>query len=211
MLYKGVIVAFRRELANIIRQTNINGNLKHNRISYNWRHDATYTFLWAIIISTLFVLILQTIIHPGKPLLKPLLAINGLFVPLITLFIGLRPIFSLFTIPDTLYINDKGQLLTRDSEVVSLDNIQTLEINEVGATKSHLIYYEMTFNKAPNVLRNKKRKSLILTEPYNIKYIFQSRTDLVDRLIDLGLAEDKIKTKQYRIRHFFGIRDKFKK
>ena len=185
--------------------------MKRNRISYNWRHDATYTFIWAIIIATLFVLILQTIIHPGKPIIKPLLAINGLFVPIVTLFIGLRPVLSLFTIPDTLYINDKGQIVTKELEVITNDKIQNLEINQVGAGSGHLIYYEMTFNKELSILKNKKRKSLILIEPYNIKYIFQTRTDLIDKLIDLGLDERKVKSKSYKTKHFFGIRDKFKK
>lgn len=185
--------------------------MKRNRISYNWRHDATYTLLWAIIISTLFVLILQTIIHPGKPLLEPLLAINGLVVPITTLFIGLRPILSLFTIPDTLYINDKGQIVTKESEVITNNKIQSLEINQVGAGSGHLIYYEMTFNNELSILKNKKRKSLILIEPYNIKYIFQTRTDLIDKLIDSGLDERKVTSKPYKTKHFFGIRDKFKK
>jgi hypothetical protein len=185
--------------------------LKRNRISYNWRHDATYTFIWVVIITTLFVLLLQAIFHPGKPITEPLLAINGLVVPIITLFIGLRPILSLFTIPDTLYIDYKGQIVTKEWEVITNDEIHTLEINQVGAGSGHLIYYEMTFNKEPSILKNKKRKSLILIEPYNLKYLFQTRTDLIDKLIDSGLDEIKVKFKPFKAKHFLGIRDKFKK
>jgi hypothetical protein len=49
----------------------------------------------------------------------------------------------------------------------------------------------MTFKKEPAILKNKKRKSLILIEPYNIKYIFQTRNDLIDKLIKSGLDERK--------------------
>ena len=185
--------------------------MKKNRISYNWLIDASYTLIWAILIATLFVLILQTIIHPGEPMIKPLLAINGLFVPIITIFIGLRPILSLFAIPDTLYINDNRQIVTKELEVITNDNIQTLEINQIGAGSGHLVYYEMTFNKEPTILKNKTRKSLILIEPYNIKYIFQTRTDMIDKLINSGLDDRKIKMKPIKTKHFWGIRDKFTK
>lgn len=185
--------------------------MRQNRISYNWKYDATYTFIWAIIIVSLFILVFQTILHPGKPIIKPLLAINGLFVPIITFFIGLRPILSLFTIPDTLFINNKGQLMTGDLEIITPEDIKSLELNRIGFGSGHLIYYEMTFYKTLNVLKNKKRKSLIVTEPYNMKYIFQSRTDFVDKLINIGLEENKIKTNPYKTRHFFGLRDRFKK
>ncbi len=132
-------------------------------------------------------------------------------MPIITLFIGLRPILSLFAIPDTLYINDNRQIVTKELEVITNDNIQTLEINQIGAGSGHLVYYEMTFKKEPTILKNKKRKSLILIEPYNIKYIFQTRTDLIDKLIKSGLDERKIKMKPIKTKHFWGIRDKFKK
>ncbi len=101
--------------------------------------------------------------------------------------------------------------MTKELEVITNDNIQTLEINQIGAGSGHLVYYEMTFKKEPTILKNKKRKSLILIEPYNIKYIFQTRTDLIDKLIKSGLDERKIKMKPIKTKHFWGIRDKFKK
>ena len=159
--------------------------MKRNRISYNWRHDATYTFIWAIIIATLFVLILQTIIHPGKPIIKPLLAINGLFVPIVTLFIGLRPVLSLFTIPDTLYINDKGQIVTKELEVITNDKIQILEINQVGAGSGHLIYYEMTFNKELSILKNNLFKVITILQSQNDK-LEKDKVYLADSLADIS-------------------------
>lgn len=185
--------------------------LKINRISYNWRQDATYTCIWAIIIVTLFVLILQALIHPGESLTMPLLAINGFFVPIITFFVGLRPVLGLFAIPDTLYINAQGQLITSTAEVITMEDIDRLEICQVGAGAGHLIYYEMTLKKIPSILKGRKRKSLVMTERYNIKHLFQTRTDLIDKLVCLGLDEKKVSARPYSIKGFWGIRDKFKK
>jgi hypothetical protein len=61
----------------------------------------------------------------------------------------------------------------------------------------------MTFKKEPAILKNKKRKSLILIEPYNIKYIFQTRNDLIDKLIKSGLDERKIIMKPFKTKHFW--------
>lgn len=184
--------------------------IKKNRISYNWLADSAYTMVWTSIFTTLLVISIQ-IFSQNKPFIQPLISINIFAILIPTFFIGLRPILSLFTIPDTLYVNHKGQLVTKESEVITHDKIQALEINQVGAGSGHLIYYKMTFNKVPSILKNKKRKSLILIEPYNIKHIFQTRTDLIDKLIDLGLDERKVKSKPFKTKHIWGIRDKFKK
>jgi len=185
--------------------------LKRTRITYNWARDTIYTLTWTLIVTTLFVIVLQTIIHPGESMIKPWLAINGLFVPIITFFIGLRPVLSLFTLPDTLFLNEGGQLTIRNGDIIKTDNIKSLEINQVGFGQGHLVYYELTFFEKPISWNNRKRSSLILTERYNIKYIFQTRTDFIDKLIDLGLSEKAIQWKQGKTKHLFGIRDRFQK
>jgi hypothetical protein len=158
-----------------------------------------------------FVIVVQTILHPGESMIKPLLAINGLFVPIITFFIGLRPVLSLFTFPDTLLLNESGQLTISKGDIIKTENIKSLEINQVGFGQGHLVYYELTFFEKPVSWNNRKRSSLILTERYNIKYIFQTRTDLIDKLVDLGLSEKRIQGKQGNIKNLFGIRDRFQK
>jgi len=185
--------------------------MKKTRITYNWKFDGLYALIYLSVFLTVFLLIFEFSADFKKPLHKLLIAFYGIFLPILTLFIGFRPILSLFTVPDTLYINEKGQLITTELEIISLKNIESLEINQVGAGSGHLLYYEIICNKPPTVLRNKKRKSLILIEPYNIKYIFQTRTDFVDRLIEIGLEENKINNKPYKTKNFFGLRDKFKK
>ena len=185
--------------------------MKKTRIAYNWKFDGAYTFFWSLVFLTIFLLTFELLAESKRPSHELLIAFYGFALPIITLFIGLRPILSLFTLPDTLFVNDTGLLMTSESEIITVENISTLEINQVGAGSGYLIYYEMTFIKLPTILKNKKRKSLILIEPYNIKYIFQLRTDFIDRLIELGLEENKIKIKPYKTKNFFGIRDKFKK
>ncbi|GGG30670.1 hypothetical protein [Pontibacter amylolyticus] len=184
--------------------------LKKTRITYNWKTDTIYTLFWSFVFVTFFVWALQLIDLIRIPVNEFLFGIYGFVLPVISFFIGLRPVLSLFTVPDTLFINEKGQLITSDSEIIKIEDIQTLEINQVGAGSGHLVYYELTLNKAPNVLKKKKRNSLILTEPYSIKYIFQTRTDLISQITELGVEVNKIKNKPYNTRYFFGIRDKFK-
>ena len=185
--------------------------MKRTRITYNWASDTVYTLICSLIFTTAFAIVLQTIIHPGESIVKPLLAINGLFVPIITFFIGLRPVLSLFTIPDTLFLNESGQLTRSNGEVIRTDNIKSIDINQLGLGQGHLIYYELIFFEKPVNWNNRKRSSLILTERYNIKYIFQTRTDFIDKLIDLGLSEKTIRWKQGKTKHLFGIRDRFQK
>ena len=185
--------------------------MKKTRIAYNWKFDGAYTFFWSFVFLTIFLLTFELLAESKRPSHELLIAFYGFALPIITLFIGLRPILSLFTLPDTLFVNDTGLLITSESEIITVENISTLEINQVGAGSGYLIYYEMTFIKLPTILKNKKRKSLILIEPYNIKYIFQSRTDFIDKLIEIGLEENKIKNKPYKTKNFFGIRDNFKK
>jgi hypothetical protein len=180
------------------------------RISYNWKTDFIYALLWSFVFVTFFVWALLLIGLVRIPINEFLFGIYGFGIPVISIFIGFRPILSLFTVPDTLFLNQNGQLLTSDSEIIKIEDIQSLEINQVGAAAGHLIYYELTLYKTPDVLKKKKRNSLILTEPYNIKYIFQSRTDLIDKLTQLGVEVKKIKYKPYSTRHFFGVRNKFK-
>jgi len=183
--------------------------MKKIRIAYNWKFDGLYTFFWALVFFTIFLLTFELVAESKRSFHELFLGFYGFGLPIITLFIGFRPILSLFTVPDTLYINEKGLLITGESEIFTVEDIRALEINQVGAGAGHLIYYEITFNKTPYILKN--RKSLILTEPYNIKYIFKTRTDLVDRLKDLGLLDRKIFTKPYRTKSLLRIRDKYAK
>ena len=181
------------------------------RISYHCLLDMLYTMLWAIFIMTTLVITLQLIIHPGKALLTPIIALNGLFVPLITIFIGLRPVLSLFVKPDTIYIDNNNRLFLKNNEQIYIEHIEKINVKQIGVAQSHLIYYEIILNVLPNILHNKKRKSLIVVEPYKIRHIFQTRLDFISIVMDLGLKEEKIVWDEWKWKHMFGIRDKFNK
>ena len=185
--------------------------MENKRISYNWFIDMFYTMFWAILITTTFVICLQPIIHPGKSMLAPILAINGLFIPIITIFIGLRPVVGLFVIPDTLYIDNRKRIYLNNREEIKIENIAKIDVKQIGAAQSHLIYYELTLNDLPKRLQKRKRKSLIIIEPYNIKHIFQTRLDFLSLMADYGLSEEKIEWNEMKMKHILGIRDKFKK
>jgi hypothetical protein len=156
-------------------------------------------------------MVLKATINPDDSLDKRLLLIYLLSVPLTTFFVGLRPVISLFTLPDILFLNDSGQLTLKNGDIIKIDNIKSLEVNQVGFGQGHLVYYELTFFEKPINWNKRKRSSLILTERYNIKYIFQTRTDFIDKLIDLGFSEKAIQWKQGKTKYLFGIRDKFQK
>jgi hypothetical protein len=180
------------------------------RISYNWLIDMFYTMFWAILITTIFVCLLQLIMHPGKSMLTPILAINGLFVPIITIFIGLRPVISLFVIPDTLHVDKRNRIYLNNREEIEIETIAEINVKQIGVAQSHLIYYELILRDLPESLQKRKRKSLIVLEPYNIKHTFQTRLDFLSLIADCGLSEDKIQWDEVKIKHMFGMRDKFR-
>ena len=170
----------------------------------------TYTAIWATIITTIFVIILQIVIHNGNQFIKPLLALNLLFVPLATLFGGLRPILGLRIVPDTLYI-DRNKLTFKNGEEIDIENIESVNVHQIGAAQSHLLYYEMTLRENPKFLMNRKRKSLVMVEPYDIRHFFQTRLDFLGHLTELGLTEKKIEWNEMKTKHILGFREKFKK
>jgi len=160
---------------------------------------------------TVFEMVLKATINLNDSPDNRLLFIYLLTVSLTTFFVGLRPVLSLFTFPDTLFLNDIEQLTLSNGDIIELDNIKSLEVNQVGFGQGHLLYYELTFFEKPLSWNNRKRSTLILTERYNIKYIFQTRTDLINKLIDLGLSKKVIQWKPEKTKHLFGIRDRFQK
>lgn len=184
--------------------------MKEKRVSYNWLIDMFYTLFWALLITTVFVIFLQLLIHPEKLMLTPILVINGLFVPIITIFIGLRPVVSLFVIPDTLFVDNRNRIYLNNREEIKIENIEKIDVKQIGAAQSHMIYYELTLNDLPKKLQKRKRKSLVIIEPYNIKHTFRTRLDFLSLMADFGLNEEKIYWNEVKTRHIFGIRDKFK-
>src|SRR5690554_8156503 len=102
--------------------------MENKRISYNWFIDMFYTMFWAILITTTFVICLQPIIHPGKSMLAPILAINGLLITIITIFIGLRPVVGLFVIPDTLDIDKSKRTYLNKREEFKIENTATTDV-----------------------------------------------------------------------------------
>ncbi len=118
---------------------------KTTRISYNWKSDVKYTLIWSVIIITVFLGFLELSSKIKRPIHEILIFFYGFTLPLITFVIGLRPILSLFTIPDTLFINKNGQLMTENLQIIAPENIKTFELNPIGFGPGYLIYYEMTF------------------------------------------------------------------
>ena len=184
--------------------------MSKQRISYHWLKDMVYTATWSFIITTIFVIIIEIILHNDKQFIKPILAINLLIIPFSILFLGLRPILGLRIIPDTLFIN-KNKLTLENEEVILIENIISIEVHQIGAAQSHLLYYEIILKEIPKSIKIRKRKSLVIVEPYNIKYLFDTRVDFLQHLIDLGFPEEKINWKEVKTKHIFGFREKFKK
>ena len=167
-----------------------------------------FTAIVALFAVTVLAYVLIFIINNDNDPLEFVLVINILLVPIITLFIGLRPVLGLLTVPDVLYIRE-NQLLLKNEEEIKVEDIKCLYIHQIGVAQSHLLYYEMILNETPVLIKSRKRKSLVMVEPYNLKYIFQTRLDILDQLIVLGLSEEKVVWQEVRLKHFF-IRDKFK-
>ena len=184
--------------------------MSNKRISYNWLKDMIYTGIWSFIITTIFVVIMEIIIHNDNQFVKPILAINFVIVPFAILFIGLRPILGLRIIPDTLFIK-KNKITLENGEIILIENITSIEVHQIGAVQSHLLYYEMILKEIPKSIKIRKRKSLVIVEPYNIKYLFDTRVDFLQHIIDLGFPEEKINWKEVKTKHIFGFREKFKK
>lgn len=147
----------------------------------------------------------------GKILLKPTFIISGFIVLLATLIGGLRPILGLRIIPDTLYIDHAKNLTFKNGEIIKVDNIQELTVHEIGVNESHMQYYEILLNKTPNNISTRKRKSLVLVEPYNIKNFFSTRSDFLNHLKKLGLSESKIIQGEGSLKTILGFRNRFKK
>ncbi len=185
--------------------------MNRERISYYWFGDMVYTIFWSIINTTVFVIILQLIFHPGKPMLTPLIVLNCFVIPITAIFIGLRPMLALFTIPDTLYVDDRNRIYHSNGTEIKAENITQIEIKQIGSGKSHMLYYEISLNEIPNSLIHRRRKSLIVSEKYDIRYIFRTKANLIEKYKELGIQEEKITWSDYSWKNFWGFRDKFKK
>ena len=147
----------------------------------------------------------------GKILLKPTFIISGFIVLLSTLIGGLRPILGLRILPDTLYVDHAKNLTFKNGENIDIDSIEEIIIHEIGVSASHMQYYEMLLNKTPNTISTRKRKSLVLIEPYNIKHFFSTRSDFLNHLKSLGLSESKITQGEGNLKTTLGFRNRFKK
>lgn len=185
-----------------------NIKMKKRRVSYHWLNDMVLTAIVALFAVTALAFILTFFVDNDNDPFEFVIVLIIFFVPIITLFIGLRPVLGLLTVPDVLYIQG-NQLLLKNEEEIKVEDIKCVYIHQIGAAQSHLLYYEMTLKKIPISISSRKRKSLIMVEPYNLKYLFQTRLDFLDCLTELGLSEDKINYSEVRLKHMF-IRDNFK-
>jgi len=166
--------------------------------------------LWTGLITSIFVVILHIFKPNGSSLLENIIVFNLILIPITVLFIGLRPILGLRTSVDTLYVSD-NKLILGKSEIIKIENIDSVEVHQIGAAESHLLYYEIILKKPPTILKIKDRKSLVAVEPYNIRHILQTRLDVLRHLTRLGLSEDKIQWNEMKTKHILGFREKFKK
>ncbi|NVK03793.1 MAG: hypothetical protein HWD92_03175 [Flavobacteriia bacterium] len=179
------------------------------RISYHWFKDMIYTIIWTTIIVSIFAIIIQIIIHNDFKFIPLLIVLNLSFVPASAIFVGLRPILGLRIVPDTLYIVNNN-LILKNGEEIDLDNVKSVDVHEIGAAQSHFVYYEITLKKSPKLLDHRKRKSLVVVEPYSIRDFFRIRLDFLGHLTELGMSEGKIKWNKMKTKHILGFRDKFK-
>ena len=127
----------------------------------------------------------------------------------ISLPIGLRPVYSLFTIPDTLYLTCE-KLQRGNGEFIDIQNIAGLTVNTIGLGASELQFYELELKKPLLSPRGKARQSLVLVERYDLRHVLQTRSDILTSLRKAGLDNRLITRKQVRWYHALGIRDKLK-
>lgn len=168
-----------------------------------------YTMFCVLILTSLFVLSLEIFYGYGlSSFFKSLLAINLLFVPIGTLFIGLRPVLNLFIVPDTLYKGEDGNLYVGNGRELEISNIKEVRIREKGRATYHLYFYEIKLKRNKQLTKG-KRKSLIVTEPYNVRYWNDKRIDFPKFLLEMGLSENCIKTHDKMLKYRLGIREAF--
>ena len=175
------------------------------RIAYNWVKDFAYTFIWSAIGSAVFVGVMHLFVAPQHDVLKSAVLLSFA----ITLPIGMRPVYSLFTIPDTLYLT--GEKLHRaNGEIIDIQNIAGLTVNTIGLGSGELQFYELELKKPLPSPRVKSRQSLVLVERYDLRYLLQTRSEILTIFKSAGLDQNRIKQKQVKWYHALGIRDRFK-
>ena len=175
------------------------------RITYNWIKDSMYTFLWAFLASSILFIAIGFYIKSHDSIIKDILILSFI----ITGIIGARPLLSLLTIPDTLYLKG-GKLWFSDVDFIDVNDIKTVWIKRIGAGSRAFKYYEIEMTKLPTIFFLKNRKSIVVVERYNIKYIFREYNGLIKTLEGLGLDTNKIVKSEVKLKHLFGIRDRFK-
>lgn len=180
------------------------------RISYHWLKDMTYTMAWSVILMPIFLTLLHLTIYQSPPDFDFLLIAELILVPMSTVFIGLKPLIGLYSSVDTLYIDQFNNLAFKTGEIIDIENIETVNVHQVGSVGSRMKYYEILTIELPRMIMFRKRKSMVIVEPYDIRNIFQSRTDFLTHLIERGLPKEKIHWKKLKIKHLFGFREKFK-
>lgn len=179
------------------------------RITYYWPTAVLHTALWTAILISLLVISFQYLFLEGGIKLKGLLAVNLLFIPVASIFIGLRPILGLFVVPDTLY--RKGEkLLLRNSEEIEIKNIKKVYVHRIGFGSNATLYYQINLKESPELIVHRKRKFLVAVEPYRIQNLFQERTDLLNHFYELGLAEGKVQWQKKELKQILGFGQKFK-
>lgn len=175
------------------------------RIAYNWIKDSMYTFLWAFLASSIFFTVMSFFVKSQDSIFLNIFILSLI----ISVIIGARPLLSLFTKPDTLYLKD-GKLCLSDGDFIEINDIKTVWIKRIGAGSREFKYYEIEMTKLPTIFYLKNRKSIIAVERYNIKYIFKEYDGLIITLVGLGLDPSKIVNSEVKIKHLLGFRDKFK-
>lgn len=169
----------------------------------------TYIFVWSLIGSSV-VLCLMSLIIGGRLVYIPIIIISGLITIISTLFGGLSPIMNLRVLPDVLYI-EQNELKFRNGERLNIDEIKHLIIHRIGFGEFEMQYYKILLIDTPNNTINRKRKSLVIVEPFHIKYLISISSEFINHLKALGLCESKIKNGDSNVKTILGFRNRFKK
>ncbi len=175
------------------------------RITYHWIKDSMYTFLWAFLASSILFIAIGFYIKSYDSIIKDTLILSCI----VSGIIGARPLLSLLAIPDTLYLKD-GKLWFSDGDSIDINDVKTVLIKRIGAGSRAFKYYEIEMTKLPTIFYLKNRKSIVVVERYNIKYLFREYDGLIKTLEGLGLDTNKRVKSEVKLKHLLGIRDRFK-
>ncbi|NQY66755.1 MAG: hypothetical protein HRT72_03410 [Flavobacteriales bacterium] len=94
----------------------------------------------------------------------------------------------------------EGELCLNSGEVIEIDNINSVWIHECGAGSTLVPFFEITLNIKPKSIKDRKRKSLVMTPRYNIRNFYTtSGSDFIDELINLGVKKNVVKGSTWRL------------